>query len=320
MDTLKANNRVGYLPKEAKDVLVSVNPNAGARSGQEVIEKTVRAIRERGYRVEVPTDIDQLAKMVTAKLQDGSLRAVVAAGGDGTVSLAVNRTPPGVPVIVLPLGTENLLAKHLNMTADPERICQILERGAYVHLDAGQANGHIFLLMLGCGFDAEVVRRLDQQRSGHIHHLSYVKPIFQSIRSYKYPELRITAESAEGPAGEESQVEAKWAFVVNLPRYAMGLGIAPGADGTDGKLDVCTFKRGSLWKGLMYLTGVIVGRHEKWDDCVTLRARKIRIESDAQVPYQVDGDPGGYLPLNIEALPQRLTLLVPEDWNGGTKE
>ena len=310
---------MAFLPDAANDVLVSVNPKAGARSGKEVVEKTVGALRERGYRVELPTGIDQLAEMVTAKLQDGSLRAVVAAGGDGTVSLVVNRTPPGVPVIVLPLGTENLLAKHLNMTADPERICQILERGAIVRLDAGQANGHIFLLMLGCGFDAEVVRRLDQQRSGHIHHFSYVKPIFQSIRSYKYPELRITADSAEDSADAESQVEAKWAFVVNLPRYAMGLGIAPGADGTDGKLDVCTFKQGSLWKGLMYLAGVIVGRHEKWDDCVTLRARKIRIEADAQVPYQVDGDPGGYLPLDIEVLPQRLTLLVPEDWNGGRK-
>jgi diacylglycerol kinase (ATP) len=37
----------------------------------------------------------------------------------------------------------------------------------------------------------------------------------------------------------------------------------------------------------------------------------VRIESDVPVPYQLDGDPGGYLPLEIEVLPNRLTLIVP---------
>jgi diacylglycerol kinase family enzyme len=171
--------------------------------------------------------------------------------------------------------------------------------------------------MLSAGFDAAVVRRVEQQRSGHIRKLSYAKPIFETIRSYEYPELRIYSDVSEPSAGTEPQIRAKWSFVVNLPCYAMGLGIAPDANGTDGVLDVCTFRGGSLWKGLKYLAGVIMGRHENWDDCVTLRAQSIRIESDAHVPYQIDGDMGGYLPVDIEILPQRLTLLVPEDWHGG---
>lgn len=298
-------------------MLISVNPKAGARSGHSIVERTAGMLREAGYHVETPPDIDGLTEMAAAKLKEGSLRAVVAAGGDGTVSLVVDRTPPLVPVIVLPLGTENLLAKYLNLTADPERICRIVKRGAFVRLDAGRANGRIFMLMLSAGFDADVVRRVEQGRSGHIRRLSYVKPIFQSIRSYEYPELRIYSDISETPTGTEPQVRAKWSFVINLPCYAMGLGIAPNADGTDGRLDVCTFKGGSLWKGLKYLAGVIMGRHEKWDDCVTLRAQTIRIESDARVPYQIDGDIGGYLPIDIEVLPERLTLLVPEDWQSG---
>jgi len=316
MDISKACNPIEYLPDEATDVLVSVNPKAGARSGKSVVEQTVGMLREAGYHVETPPDINDLAEAATAKLKNGSLRAVVAAGGDGTVSLVVNRTPPRVPVMALPLGTENLLAKYLNVTANPEGICRTIKRGAFVRLDAGLANGRIFMLMLGAGFDADVVQRLDQQRSGHIRHLSYIKPIFKSIRSYEYPELRIYSDLSGPTSAVEPQVRAKWSFVVNLPRYAMGLGIAPDADGTDGKLDVCSFKKGSLWNGLKYLAGVMMGRHENWKDCVTLRARKIRIESDSRVPYQVDGDPGGYLPVDIEVLPGRLTLLVPEDRQG----
>lgn len=305
------------MPEEATDVLVSVNPKAGARSGQSVVEQAVGMLREEGYCVEITRDIDHLAETAAAKLENGSLRAVVAAGGDGTVSLVVNRTPATVPVIVLPLGTENLLAKYLNLTAKPERICRIIKRGAFVRLDAAQANDRVLLLMLSAGFDAAVVRRVEQQRSGHIRRLSYVKPIFETIRSYEYPELRIYSDLEESSAGTEPQIRAKWSFVVNLPCYAMGLGIAPDADGTDGRLDVCTFKEGSLWKGLKYLAGVVMRRHQNWDDCVTLRSPRIRIESDAHVPYQIDGDFGGYLPVDIEVLPQRLTLLVPEDWHGG---
>src|SRR5207248_307636 len=99
--------------------------------------------------------------------------------------------------------------------------------------------------------------------------------------------------------------------VVNLPCYAGGLRMAPAAIGADGALDVCTLRHGSLFHGLRYAANIFLGRHEQLADCTKGVARHVRIESDRPVPYQLDGDPGGMLPLNIEVLPQRLTLLVP---------
>jgi diacylglycerol kinase family enzyme len=84
--------------------------------------------------------------------------------------------------------------------------------------------------------------------------------------------------------------------------------------GTDGLLDVCAFKEGSFWSGLRYLAGVLLGRHKAWSDCVSLRTRRLRIEADEPVPYQLDGDPGGYLPVEIHVLPERLSVLVSERW------
>jgi diacylglycerol kinase family enzyme len=242
-----------------------------------------------------------------------TLRAVVAAGGDGTAAFLANLLPPGVPLAVLPLGTENLLAKHFGLLSDPAGLAAQIAQGATIDLDAGEANGRLFLLMAGCGFDAEVVHRLHASRQGHINHFSYAKPIYEAIRNYQYPELRVVCRDA---AGQAAELAARWVFVVNVPRYAGGLSISPGASPHDGLLDVCTFKEGSLLSGLMYLGGVALGQHVRWQDFVTIRATEVRIESDVPVPFQLDGDPGGHLPLEIRVLPGRLTLVVDAAWAG----
>jgi diacylglycerol kinase family enzyme len=43
---------------------------------------------------------------------------------------------------------------------------------------------------------------------------------------------------------------------------------------------------------------------------------RLRIEAEDSelndaIPFQLDGDPGGVLPLEIEVLPGRLTLIIP---------
>ncbi|MDA1050986.1 MAG: diacylglycerol kinase family protein [Planctomycetota bacterium] len=302
------------LPESARHVLISRNPKAGARSGVPAVERLSELLAAQGYLVEIFTDIDELSGKSAQLVSNGELRCVVSAGGDGTVALLANRVPRGTPIAVLPLGTENLLSKHLQMKGDPDEVCRTICAGSAAKFDAGRAGDQIFLIMAGCGFDAEVVRRLHNERTGHIHHLSYAKPIWDSIQNYDYPELRVHCEipASDSRAARTETITARWAFVVNLPRYAGGLRIAPHASGNDGLLDVCTFKDGSLWSGLRYLSGVLLGQHASWDDCVNVRASRIRIESDEPVPLQLDGDPGGFLPIEIEVLPSHLTLLVPQ--------
>jgi diacylglycerol kinase family enzyme len=183
----------------------------------------------------------------------------------------------------------------------------VLREGTTVRLDAGRANGRVFLLMAGCGFDADVVHRMHRRRrAGHISYWSWVRPILESIRRYPFPDLRVYCDSAHVPVHS-----ARWAFAVNLPVYAARLNVAPAASGTDGMFDVCTFARGSFWHGLRYVGHVMLGRHQKLTDFKLARARRVRIESDAPVPYQLDGDPGGTLPLEIEMLPARVMLWAP---------
>src|SRR5690606_19824908 len=201
---------------------------------------------------------------------------------------------------------------------DPASFADAIEFGRVIRLDAGEIRigespPRIFLLMMGCGFDAEDARRLHEMRDGHITHWSYAKPIFGAIRSYEYPIVTVTShESPDGPAIHT--IDAHWVFVFNTPSYAVGLGICPDANPFDGQLDLVTFRGGSFWRGLWHLGSVLMRRHRGRPSVQCLRTGCLRIRSDRPVPVQLDGDPWGELPVEIRALPGRLTAVVPPEW------
>ena len=300
-----ADGGVGQLGGMAKTVVVSVNPNSGSSDRRSVVDQLVDELATGGFKTEVLTDIEQVTLMTRKLSASGELRTVVAAGGDGTVGLLANCLPPQTPITILPLGTENLLAKYLGLTADPQVIANAIAGGKTTRLDAGRANGKLFLVMASCGFDADVVHRLHSQRKGHIHHWSYAKPIVDAIGSYRYPKIRIRTDD------HSATITGKWAFIFNVPRYAMNLPIIVDADPRDGQLDLCTFRGGSLVRGLFYLSAVLLRQHRSWTSTHICRFEKVILESDERVPYQLDGDPGGVLPLKIESIPNFLKVIIP---------
>ncbi len=261
--------------------------------------------------MELVTNLETLAPLALSLQSAGRLRAVVACGGDGTVAEVVNRVGDQAPVTVYPMGTANLLAGYLGIPRDVLAMSNLLaEDGVVVRLDAGRANGRIFLLMVSCGFDAEVVRRMHSRRRGrHISYLSWAQPILAAMRSYKYPSLRVACTPPSG--GPATIQRTRWVFAVNLPVYAAGLVVAPQARADDGQFDICTFDRGSLLHAFKYIGHVLFGRHQRLSDYKSQIATHVHIDADEPVPYQLDGDPGGILPLEIEILPGRLVLLVP---------
>jgi diacylglycerol kinase family enzyme len=294
---------------ESRGVLISLNPRAGSRSCHERVQAIGAALTQRGFDVRMTSDLDELSALATEGSDSGRLRTVLAVGGDGTASVVRNHVPLAVPMLPVPMGTENLLGRHVGQSVDPAEVCRTVSEGLAVGLDLGSANGKHFLLMVSAGFDAEVIRTLHENRRGNITRRSYLVPTLRTITSYRYPQMRLYSEDT-GVAGEPHH--CRWMFGFNLPLYALGLPIAPDASATDGELDVCTFRRGQLWSVLRYLWHVQRRAHAELDDTVIMRSRRFRLEAQDShnVPYQIDGDYGGTLPLDVEILPGDLRLLV----------
>ena len=295
----------------------------------------IRALTDKleisGYRVDTYDSLDAFEQRAKQLESFQQLRAVVSAGGDGTATAVASRIASTVPLWLCPLGTENLLARYLGMTADPDQAVASISRLQTRSLDAGLANGRLFLIMVGIGFDAEVVRQVHTRRKGHIRRYQYWLPIARNSIFYSFPRLRIVAESAIHNVKESKGLsavalnaadgraidsqEAAWVFLLNLPRYAAGLDIAPDACGEDGLIDICAFKQGGLLRGLYYFARLRLGIHSSMSDFSHQRASKFRVEAvlpdESQISYQLDGDWGGYLPLDIESLPGRLLVVEP---------
>ncbi|MEX0614193.1 MAG: diacylglycerol kinase family protein, partial [Pirellulales bacterium] len=251
-----------------------------------------------------------LAERSTQGWKDGELRAVIALGGDGTASVVRNHVPLAVPLLPVPMGTENLLGRYAGQIASPAAVLRTVEEGVTVGLDLGSANGKHFLLMISAGFDAEVIRVLHENRRGNIRRTAYLRPVLRAMWRYGYPEMQLYWDDATAPAVQP--LSCRWLFGFNLPLYALGLPIAPDAVATDGLLDVCTFERGTAWSVVRYLWHVKRGGHHLLADTTMLRSGRLRIAAadGASIAYQLDGDHGGLLPVDVEVLRGELRLLV----------
>lgn len=285
-------------------VAIQRNPTSGTGARRGVLLELIRELKRRGIRPRMFANRERMQAKLAEPAAREQLVCVLAAGGDGTVGDVIHRYP-GLPLATLPLGTENLLAKYLGVQPSGAQVAELIASGSRRRLDLGQLNGKAFTLMASCGFDAEVVHRTHANRRGHIRKWHYVPPIWNSIRKYDHPPLRVFVDDQPQP------YSARLLMAVNLPAYAMGIPFAPQATGADGQLDLCLFQRGSTFQMVRYLGHVIAGRHQSLPDVTCLKASRVRIEADVAVPWQMDGDPAGFTPVTLEVLPAALEIFAP---------
>ncbi|MFQ5430228.1 MAG: diacylglycerol/lipid kinase family protein [Phycisphaerae bacterium] len=291
-------------------VQVIVNPVSGRSADRGVLATLCRRIHSAGHRVRVeetrgPGDARRLA---AAACHAGAMLLIVS-GGDGTISQAVDGLAEGgPPLLIVPTGTANILARYLGIRCDPEFLLRTWRTGREVWLDVPTCNESRFVMVAGAGFDAEAVRVLSARRRGHISYLSYVRPLWETLWNYRHPFLRVETDRQvvfEGPG---------LALVGNVPRYATGLSVFTRAVPNDGLLDVCVFPCADRAALLSHALDVLFRQHTDRSDVVYRQAREIRISSPQCVPLQLDGDYAGQLPATFSITGRTAGFLVSEGW------
>jgi diacylglycerol kinase (ATP) len=294
-------------------VVIQWNRKSGSGRGRGELIVLSRRLRKFGFIVRMFSNRSKLDRYVRERfdgeVSDGrskrTLKCLVAAGGDGTVADVANRHP-GIPIAVLPLGTENLLAKFLGMARSGSQVADTICHGGTQWLDTAKANSQRFLLMFSSGLDAEVVDAIHSARTGTIRRISYVIPVLKAF--YRSRPRTYRAVSADGSLS----VSGSHLIVTNIPRYGFGLPFAPDARGDDGLLDVRAFSGATRWSIFWHAVKLKFGLPVSQNLVHRFTATEITLScDDGPGLSQFDGDPGPRLPAVIRIEPRSLCVIVP---------
>lgn len=287
-----------------------VNPKAGPGSSRLIVQQFAEYLGEKGFEVRTnyTSSLEEACQSAGAAADDSNCAMVVAAGGDGTVREVAHGLEGGdKPLLILPCGTENLLANELGLDGKLKTTIKAFNDNFVQTLDLGNANGQCFTSIAGFGFDGDVVKRVSDQRLGHIGYLDYFWPIWRTFWSYKFGAINVKIDGQEvfdGPG---------LVFVGNISRYALGLQILHHADFGDGLLDVCIYKCAGRAHLLKHSVMTILERHADKSDVIYQQCRNVFVSSTAgDIKTEIDGDPGPELPMEITIMPQAIKVMVPK--------
>ena len=288
----------------ARHVAAILNPASGRRNMLFHVQRIQQAVERGGGRLDILVTERRGHATQLASGLDADVDAVLIVGGDGTLGEVVNGLGDRrVPMLILRTGTENLFAREMEMPIDPAPIAAALLDGEVFSADAGVINGRRFVVVAGIGFDAECVERMNRIRRGHITHLDYFWPVWQTFWAHRYPEISVDTD------GERVFEGRGFAIIGGIPRYSLGLRVVARARIDDGLLDICIFPCGSRIKMARHTLRIFRGKHIGRGGVVYRQCREIRIDSPQRVPIEIDGEPGGVLPMACEVLPNAVQFI-----------
>jgi diacylglycerol kinase (ATP) len=301
--------------REIGKVVALTNPLSGHGAAIRAAQLAIARLHRRGVEVvEIIGDDAQDARFLAAAAVEKGADALMATGGDGVVSNALQvLAGTDIPLGIVPAGTGNDHAREFGIpTTDPEAAADIVVDGWTETIDLGriqwgggrEKSDKWFGTVAATGFDSLVTDRANRMRWPH-GRLRYYVAMFAELSQLRLLPYRIVLDGTD-----EVDTDLTLAAFGNTRSYGGGMLICPNADHTDGLLDITMVHEASRTKLLRLFPTVIKGTHVELDVVSTARATSIHLECPGISVY-ADGDFACLLPAEISAVPAGLRVLRP---------
>jgi diacylglycerol kinase (ATP) len=205
-------------------------------------------------------------------------------GGDGMVQRSIDRLAgSGVTLAIVPAGTANLFASSLDIPSDIEQAVEIGLNGRDRTLDVGKINGERFAVMAGAGLDAHMIREADGGLKDRFGRLAYIWTASKSLRAEPF--------KAKIEINDELWYKGKASCVLlgNVGSLFGGIEAFDSARPDDGLLEVGVSNADGLGEWARTVARTAVGSTAKSPFVQVTKAKKIRVELDRKVAYELDG-------------------------------
>ncbi len=243
---------------------------------------------------------------------------VIAVGGDGTVNEVVNglvdENGKGRATLgIIGAGTQNDIARTLNIPWDYIRACQLFEGLKKTTIDLGavdytlhnQKARRYYINTAGVGFVSDVIESsMSNFKLKAIGGSApYVIGLMPRLMSLSNKDLMISIDG-------ETHKERDFSLIVNNGRYLGGGRVFPNATPYDGLLDVAILGDMSKLEAALSFPFFYTGTNTNLPKVKMQKARSVTVDSIQRIPVQIDGELIGETPATFRVVPFALEVVV----------
>ena len=303
------------MTKIAKSrVLLYYNAYSGNGMFKSNLDHIIDMCQNRGFQVTaVRANKGRQIEKALESIDEAEYDRIIAAGGDGTMNICVNsmlRNNIHLPLGILPAGTANDFAYYFDIPTDMNAALDIALGDRTTKADVGTVNDKFFINVAAMGAMVDVSQKTDPYVKNAIGPLAYYLRAAAELNQVHPIKIRMTTPD------EVMDEEIYFMTVCNGESAGGFRKLSPNSKINDGKLDVIAFRKMPLLEFGPLLMEVIAGRHPDNKNVLYFQTPSLMIESDEDIPTDIDGEHGEKLPLKFGVLNERLDIFVDKNtWN-----
>jgi diacylglycerol kinase family enzyme len=297
-------------------ILVIHNLSSGLRDG--AIYDFMRKFNRDGDEIVLRSSDGSTA--IPSLLSDATrFDAVIAAGGDGTIStVCYELRNTSIPILPYPAGTSNLIAANLDEPEEPFALASLVREGLSIDYDLGELSCELegahavkgFAVMAGAGYDARIMKDSEKLK-GVFGPMAYIAAAITNP-------LPTVARFTLTLDNEILELEGIAILIINFAKIFPDISITHGNDARDGLFEVAVVKPHSTLELLPAIMSAFLDRGGTFPgraDALEVRlSRTVRVESDPPLAVQFDGDAvAAYTPFEARLLPRATRFIVTKD-------
>lgn len=281
-----------------------INSRSG-RHRPEVLESHIRSAidaNDLSAECHLTRDAQHTAEIIQNSLDKGKTN-FIAVGGDGTVNtLARNLVNTNALLGIIPRGSGNGLARHLDMPRDISGSIQRLIRKKSIAADAIKINGYWSFNVAGIGFDGYISTLFGQ--NGQRGMRNYMKLINREYKSYQPIVMEIRH-------GNEFLVKPIFQLAIaNASQYGNNAIVAPFASLEDHLLDISMISKVPMSLLPAFFLKVFSGNIHRSKYWQSFKTDRLVVTTSRPVHFHTDGDGRGISEhFEIQLVPACLQLI-----------
>ncbi len=282
-----------------------INPKAGLLKGC----KTAAEVRQKltGLEQEPNVTIANSApafKKFIARVKRTKPDVVLLAGGDGTIA-SVMKSLIGQDLTfgLIPTGSMNNIGISLGLDDDLTRSVKIINQAKTIKIDAGKANGMIFLESIGIGLLANIMAKVGEQDSKKEVLKVGKQTLLEMINAEPIPAHIKTATSDE-------VIQTMWLSVTNTGRAA-ALVVDERAKLTNRQLELVYLEPLDRRELPRYIRAYLNQAHLKQDKFHKLNSASFTLQFPPGTQMHVDAELYEVETVDVAVIPGAFKVFVP---------